>query len=221
VHGHPGDAPQAQQEHTRDHPDRVNDAEATRLARKVAIELVGEAQVVPQCQPFTGSENFAVMLQHCPGSYLLIGNGDAPGCCMVHNPGYDFNDDNVTLGAASGALLAERFLGKSTPPLKEIRDEQALPAQDGSRGRLDARRIGRAGTSLAEQAGQPRRAAGAAGVTPGGETAAHPIEPPSTTPAALRILAMAQAMAAVRALPARPMTARSAAPDCRIQGRRS
>jgi len=51
---------------------------------------------------------------------------------------------------------------------------------------------------------------------PRGEAAAHPIEPPSTTPAALRILAMAQAMAAVRALPARPMTARSGAPNCRI-----
>jgi hypothetical protein len=51
---------------------------------------------------------------------------------------------------------------------------------------------------------------------PEGGTAAHPIEPASTTPAALRILAMAQAMDAVRALPARPMTARSGAPNCRI-----
>jgi hypothetical protein len=49
-----------------------------------------------------------------------------------------------------------------------------------------------------------------------GESAAHPIELPSTTLAALRILAMAQAMAAVRALPSRPMTARSGAPNCRI-----
>ena len=51
---------------------------------------------------------------------------------------------------------------------------------------------------------------------PVSEAAANPIEPPSTTPAALRILAMAQAMAAVRALPARTMTARSGAPNCRI-----
>jgi hypothetical protein len=50
-----------------------------------------------------------------------------------------------------------------------------------------------------------------------GDGAAHPIELPSTTLAALRILAMAQAMAAVRALPSRPMTARSGAPNCRIQ----
>jgi hippurate hydrolase len=29
---------------------------------------------------------------------------------MVHNPGYDFNDGNVAIGAAYWVLLAERFL---------------------------------------------------------------------------------------------------------------
>ena len=60
-----------------------------------------------------------------------------------------------------------------------------------------------------------------AGVLPhqSGDGAAHPIELPSTTLAALRILAMAQAMAAVRVMPSRPMTARSGAPNCRIQAR--
>ena len=119
---------QAHIDYQRDYPVLVNDATATQLARDVAIELVGAEQVVPECPPFTGSEDFAVMLQHCPGSYLLIGNGDGPGGCMVHNPGYDFNDDNVALGAAYWALLAERFLSDSTHPLKDIRDEQALPA---------------------------------------------------------------------------------------------
>ena len=57
-------------------------------------------------------------------------------------------------------------------------------------------------------------------IHPGGETAAQPTEPPSTTPAALRILAMAQAMAAVRVLPARPMMNHSGAPDCRSQAER-
>jgi hypothetical protein len=49
-----------------------------------------------------------------------------------------------------------------------------------------------------------------------GETATHPIEPPSATLAALRILAMAHAIAAVRALPARPMTGRSGASNSRF-----
>ena len=58
----------------------------------------------------TGSEDFAFMLEQVPGCYLLIGNGDGEGACMVHNPGYDFNDGNLPIGAAYWALLAERFL---------------------------------------------------------------------------------------------------------------
>jgi hippurate hydrolase len=45
---------------------------------------------------------------------LLIGNGDGSGdghgACMVHNPGYDFNDQNVAVGSAYWSLLVERFL---------------------------------------------------------------------------------------------------------------
>lgn len=60
----------------------------------------------------TGSEDFAFMLQQRPGSYLLIGNGDGDdaGACMVHNPGYDFNDANISLGAAYWTHLVERYL---------------------------------------------------------------------------------------------------------------
>ena len=119
---------QARVDYRRDYPVLVNDPVATRFARDAAIELVGSERVTAQCPPFTGSEDFAVMLEHCPGSYLLIGNGDDPGGCMVHNPGYDFNDDNVALGAAYWALLAERFLCDSTPLREDSCDEQALPA---------------------------------------------------------------------------------------------
>ena len=30
---------------------------------------------------------------------------------MVHNPGYDFNDQNLPIGAAYWVLLAQRWLG--------------------------------------------------------------------------------------------------------------
>ncbi|MCI4439728.1 hypothetical protein [Tibeticola sp.] len=46
--------------------------------------------------------------------------------------------------------------------------------------------------------------------------AAPPFEPPSGAGAALQILAMTPAMAAVCALPARPMTTRPGAPNCRL-----
>jgi hippurate hydrolase len=92
----------------------VNTAAETALARAVAVELVGAERVTPQGPPLTGSEDFAFMLERVPGSYLFIGNGVGSGAgeggCMVHNPGYDFNDDNIAIGSAYWALLAERFL---------------------------------------------------------------------------------------------------------------
>ena len=90
----------------------VNTPGETAFARKVALELVGAEQVTLQGSAVSGSEDFAFMLERVPGSYLLIGNGDgdSAGACMVHNPGYDFNDANLPLGAAYWALLAQRFL---------------------------------------------------------------------------------------------------------------
>ena len=82
------------------------------MVRRTALELLGADGVVPQGPALTGSEDFAFMLERCPGSYLLIGNGDgdSAGACMVHNPGYDFNDANIAVGGAYWVLLAERFL---------------------------------------------------------------------------------------------------------------
>jgi len=90
----------------------VNAPVQTAFAREVGLALRGAGGVTLQGPAQSGSEDFAFMLEHVPGSYLLIGNGDddSPGACMVHNPGYDFNDDNVAIGAAYWALLAKRFL---------------------------------------------------------------------------------------------------------------
>ena len=88
----------------------VNSAAETAFAREVALEVVGAERVVPQGPPLTGSEDFAFMLERVPGSYLLVGNGDGPGSCMVHNPGFDFNDDNIAVGSAFWVRLAQRYL---------------------------------------------------------------------------------------------------------------
>ncbi|MEY4266524.1 MAG: hypothetical protein RIS90_1059 [Pseudomonadota bacterium] len=97
-------------DYQRDYPVLVNTSAETELARQVGIELVGEERVTRQGRPLTGSEDFAFMLEHCPGSYLIIGNGAGEGNCMVHNPGYDFNDDILPVGAAFWALLTQRYL---------------------------------------------------------------------------------------------------------------
>ncbi|HET9978160.1 MAG TPA: M20 aminoacylase family protein [Burkholderiaceae bacterium] len=92
----------------------VNTPAETAFARTVATELVGADHVTLQGPPLTGSEDFAFMLERVPGSYVLIGNGTGQdkgeGGCMVHNPGYDFNDRNIAVGSAYWVLLAQRFL---------------------------------------------------------------------------------------------------------------
>jgi hippurate hydrolase len=88
----------------------VNTPAETDFAREVATELVGADNVTLQGPPLTGSEDFAFMLERVPGSYVLIGNGVGEGGCMVHNPGYDFNDRNIAVGSAYWVLLAQRFL---------------------------------------------------------------------------------------------------------------
>jgi hippurate hydrolase len=93
----------------------VNTPAETALAREVATALVGPGRVNPQAPALTASEDFAFMLERVPGCYLFIGNGDgrdgnAASACMVHNPGYDFNDDNLAIGCAYWVQLTQTYL---------------------------------------------------------------------------------------------------------------
>ena len=92
----------------------VNSPKETDFARGVALKLVGPERVNLHGSALTGSEDFAFMLEEIPGSYLLIGNGDgdSAGACMVHNPAYDFNDDNIATGASYWALLVREFFAR-------------------------------------------------------------------------------------------------------------
>jgi hippurate hydrolase len=92
------------------YPVLVNSAAETVFAARVAAELLGQDKVLLDRPAVMGSEDFAFMLEQRPGCYLFLGNGDGAGSCMVHNPGYDFNDAAMETGAAYWSLLTERFL---------------------------------------------------------------------------------------------------------------
>jgi len=100
----------AEVDYNRRYPVLVNHAAETALAEQVARDWLGEDGLIDSMKPLTGSEDFAFLLEECPGCYLIIGNGDGEGGCMVHNPGYDFNDACLPLGASYWVKLAERFL---------------------------------------------------------------------------------------------------------------
>ncbi|WP_117085863.1 M20/M25/M40 family metallo-hydrolase, partial [Klebsiella pneumoniae] len=86
--------------HVNGSPVLRNDPAANEMVRTVATALFGAAQV-GEVKPFMGSEDFAFMLERNPhGCYFTLGAGDEADRCMVHNPGYDFNDALLLKGAA-------------------------------------------------------------------------------------------------------------------------
>lgn len=94
----------------RGYPVLINSEAETTFARRIAEELVGPEHVISPFPPIAGSEDFAYYLQKVPGCFIRLGNGE--GCPMLHNAHYDFNDDNLTIGAAFWTRLVERFLSK-------------------------------------------------------------------------------------------------------------
>lgn len=99
------------------YPALVNDPDSTAFAREIAREWLGDDGLIPDLQPLTGSEDFSFMLEQRPGCYLIIGNGEGDshgsGGCMVHNPGYDFNDQCLPIAATYWVKLAQKFLARS------------------------------------------------------------------------------------------------------------
>ena len=91
----------------------VNDPSEAAFIADAATELVGADNVDRNSALVMASEDFSYMLKRSPGAYIRIGNGDEPGACQVHNPGYDFNDATLPLGASLFARLAERKLARS------------------------------------------------------------------------------------------------------------
>ncbi|MCC6271600.1 MAG: M20/M25/M40 family metallo-hydrolase, partial [Microbacteriaceae bacterium] len=88
----------------------INDLEQAAFAQSVCEELVGPDKVVTDMPLIMASEDFSYMLEQVPGCFVNIGNGDVEGSCEVHNPGYDFNDAALPLGASFFARVIERKL---------------------------------------------------------------------------------------------------------------
>ncbi|MGJ8573186.1 MAG: M20 aminoacylase family protein [Hoeflea sp.] len=84
------------------YPSMVNSQAETEYAAEVAHRVSG---VVDTNTPaIMGGEDFAYMLEACPGAYIQIGNGDT---ADVHHPEYNFNDEAIPVGTSYWAELVE------------------------------------------------------------------------------------------------------------------
>ncbi|HHY8364188.1 TPA: M20 aminoacylase family protein [Escherichia coli] len=98
--------------HVNGTPVLVNDEEMAHFAWQVACKTFGEERAEFGIKPLMGSEDFSFMLEAQPkGGFLLFGNGDVgEGSCMVHNPGYDFNDASLIPASSYWGALVEAWL---------------------------------------------------------------------------------------------------------------
>jgi len=100
----------AEIEYRRGYPATVNTEREARFAARVGERVFGAGNVITDHEPTMGGEDFAYMLQAKPGAYVFLGQGGAALGCLLHNPGYDFNDDVIPLGAGYLAALVEDSL---------------------------------------------------------------------------------------------------------------
>ena len=93
----------------------VNHPRPTSVAHGVLTDLLGAENVISvHSKGNLGSEDFAAMAEVRPSCYIAIGNGvGSAGGCSVHNPGYDFNDELIPIGAAYWCKLVETALNRA------------------------------------------------------------------------------------------------------------
>lgn len=90
--------------YVRNYPAMVNSDIETGHAIEAAKKVAGDC---PEADITMGGEDFAFMLNACPGAYILVGNGDT---AMVHQPNYNFNDDVIPAGCSWWVEMAESRL---------------------------------------------------------------------------------------------------------------
>ena len=100
----------AEIDYRQNYPPTITDPAHTQTAVRVAEEIAGIGKVNATYKPNMASEDFSFMLQRKPGAYIFIGNGPEEGNNLLHNPGYDFNDDILPLGSSYWSRLVETVL---------------------------------------------------------------------------------------------------------------
>jgi hippurate hydrolase len=101
---------QAVVEYNRGYPPVINAPEPTEIAARAATAVLGEGKVARTLPVRMGGEDFSFMALKVPGCFVRIGQrgADGKGAVPVHNPGYDFNDDILAVGAGFWATLVEQ-----------------------------------------------------------------------------------------------------------------
>ena len=93
------------------YPPVINHPEITRIAREVAVETVGEADVW-EAEPMMGAEDFAILAREAPGTFLWVGAA-LPDAREHHHPRFDIDESVLPIMAALLARMAVVLMERS------------------------------------------------------------------------------------------------------------
>lgn len=89
-------------------PPLINSPDMADVARRAAVEAVGEANVLPLKTANMGAEDFSYYMEHIPGAYVRFG-GQVPGKegFPAHSSKFDFDEEALAVGAAYYQAVAK------------------------------------------------------------------------------------------------------------------
>ncbi|MGY5957012.1 M20 aminoacylase family protein [Kosakonia sp. BK9b] len=94
------------------YPNTTNHPKEARFMARIMRDVVGDANADSNVLPAMTAEDFGFMLQEVPGAYGWIGNGESDAASSgkaLHSTAYDFNDNNLALGAVFWDRLARNW----------------------------------------------------------------------------------------------------------------
>jgi amidohydrolase len=93
------------------YPATVNDVDVAAVMREVAVELIGEENVIT-IPPKTWAEDFSMLAQAAPGAFMFLG-GEIKGDRRAHHsPTFDLDESGLYIGTAVLAETAKRLLAR-------------------------------------------------------------------------------------------------------------
>ncbi|KLU15220.1 MULTISPECIES: amidohydrolase [Xenorhabdus] len=92
-------------------PAVINTPAEREYSLQAARAVAGEERVLTTLPASLTGEDFSIYLQHKPGAYVWLGNGEAAG---LHAPDYDFNDEAIPTGVNYWLTLVKARLGNDS-----------------------------------------------------------------------------------------------------------
>ena len=93
-------------DYQRRYPATINNPTEARFVQNVVRGSDCGLVLAEDIQPSMAAEDFAFMLEKCPGTYIWLGAGCAGDNPGLHSPHYDFNDKILPLGVALWVSIA-------------------------------------------------------------------------------------------------------------------